>query len=95
MYAVIFTAEVALLDSEYSETASRMREIAMAEYGCTEFISTTEGNNEIAISYWPSLDAIRAWKSNPDHLRAQALGKSRWYKSYNVQVVEVLREYGA
>jgi len=95
MYAVIFTAEVALLDSEYAETASRMREIAMSDYGCTEFISTTEGNNEIAISYWPSLEAIRAWKSNPDHLEAQELGKSRWYKSYNVQVVEVLREYGA
>ncbi|MEM8498049.1 MAG: antibiotic biosynthesis monooxygenase [Pseudomonadota bacterium] len=94
MYAVIFIAEVASLDSEYSETAARMREIAMSEYSCTEFTSTTEGNKEIAISYWPSLDAIRAWKSNPDHLKAQQLGKSKWYKSYKVQVVEVLREYG-
>jgi len=29
-----------------------MRDLAINKYGCSEFISTTEGNNEIAISYW-------------------------------------------
>lgn len=92
MYAVVFRAEINELDSAYTETALRMRELALNEYGCTEFISSTESGSEIAISYWPSLEAIQAWKDDPEHRRAQELGKSKWYKSYQVQVVEILRE---
>jgi len=95
MYAVIFKAEVNKLDKAYSEMASRMRELAINEYGCTEFTSCMEGNSEIAISYWPSKEAIQVWKNNPEHQQAQALGKSKWYKSYQVQVVEVLNQYGS
>ena len=93
MYAVIFKAEINEIDQLYSDTADRMRELAINEYGCTEFTSCTEGAFEIAISYWPSREHIKAWKSNPEHRQAQKLGKSRWYKSYQVQVVEVLNQY--
>ena len=89
MYAVIFKAEVKELDESYSEMAERMRKLAINEYGCIEFTSCTEGNSEIAISYWPSKDAIKAWKDAPEHRQAQELGKSKWYQSYQVQVVEV------
>ena len=75
--------------------ADRMRELAINEYGCIEFTSCTEGNSEIAISYWPNKEAIQAWKNNPEHQQAQALGKSKWYQSYQVQVVEVLHQYGS
>lgn len=95
MYAVIFRAEVKEFDRLYSDMASRMRELAINEYGCIEFSSCTEGNSEIAISYWPSKEAIHAWKNNPEHKQAQALGKSKWYQSYQVQVVEVLHQYGS
>tara|TARA_R110000868_G_C10925488_1_gene765984 strand:+ start:1319 stop:1612 length:294 start_codon:yes stop_codon:yes gene_type:complete len=95
MYAVIFRAEVEELDESYSEMANRMRELAINEYGCIEFTSCTEGNSEIAISYWPSKEAIQAWKNNLEHQQAQALGKSKWYRSYQVQVVEVLHQYGS
>lgn len=93
MYAVIFQAEVAQLDDEYVATARQMRELAMTQYGCLDFVASTEGNREIAISYWPSLDHIRNWKQNSEHLQAQQRGKSRWYKSYKVEVVELLRRY--
>ena len=36
MYAVIFRAEVNQLDSRYSEMASKMRTVAISEYGCIE-----------------------------------------------------------
>ena len=93
MYAVIFRAEIAQLDEEYFATAKQMRELAMAEYGCLDFVATAEGNREIAISYWPSLDHIKHWKQNTQHLHAQQQGRSRWYKSYKVEVVELLRAY--
>ena len=94
MYAVIFKAEINKIDEAYSEMANRMRELAINEYGCTEFTSCMEGNSEIAISYWPSKEAIQSWKNNPEHQQAQALGKTKWYQSYQVQVVEVLNQYG-
>ncbi len=93
MHAVIFIAKVAELDEEYSRTAERMRQLAIENYGCAGFDSVADGENEISISYWESLHQIRAWKHDAEHLAAQALGKSRWYRWYKVQVVEVLREY--
>ncbi len=93
MYAVIFKAEIKKLDSRYSEMASQMRDLAINKYGCTEFISVAEGTKEIAISYWQNQEQIKKWKQDSKHLFAQELGKTVWYKSYTVQVVEVLREY--
>jgi len=93
MYAVIFKAEIIELDDNYLYMAKRMRELAINEYGCCDFVSTTEDNLEIAISYWNDLDQIKKWKQDPEHLAAQRQGKSIWYKSYTVQVVEIIREY--
>ena len=93
MYAVIFKAEINKLDKSYSETAQRMRELAVNKYGCTEFIAVTEGSHEIAISYWENQEQIKIWKQDAEHLVAQEFGRSTWYKSYKVQVVEVIREY--
>ena len=93
MYAVIFKAEVKELDESYLEMANHMRELAIKEYGCIEFTSCTEGNSEIAISYWPSKEAIQSWKNNLEHKQAKSLGKSKWYQSYQVQIVEILHQY--
>ena len=93
MYAVIFRAEINKTDSAYSEMAAQMRDLAKNKYGCIEFTSVTEGTNEIAISYWQSLEQITLWKNDVNHMAAQELGRSKWYKKYQVQVVEIIREY--
>jgi heme-degrading monooxygenase HmoA len=93
MYAVIFQAEFRELDQEYIDTAARMRELAKNNYGCLEFISVCEGNSEIAISYWETEEQIQRWKHDKEHLLAQERGKSRWYKTYRIQIVEVKRAY--
>lgn len=93
MYAVIFRAEINEIDEAYSEMAARMRDLATNKYGCSEFIAVTEGNREIAISYWDDQEQIKAWKQDAEHLVAQELGRSKWYKSYRVQVVEIIRDY--
>jgi heme-degrading monooxygenase HmoA len=93
MYAVIFRAEINETDSAYSEMAAQMRDLAKNKYGCIEFTSVTEGTNEIAISYWHSLEQIALWKNDVNHVAAQELGRSKWYKKYQVQVVEIIREY--
>ncbi len=95
MYAVIFRAEIAQLDAEYQDTAARMRELAMERYGCREFTACTEGNREIAISYWDSEEQILAWKRDREHLAAQQKGRASWYASYTVEVARIERGYSS
>ena len=94
MYVVIFTAKIAELDAEYFDVASKLRDRAMNTYGCTEFISTTQGKQEIALSYWPDLDSVKRWKADELHIQAQQKGKSNWYQGYRVEVCEITRRYG-
>jgi heme-degrading monooxygenase HmoA len=93
VYVVIFRAKLGNHDAEYVEVAARMRELALGEFGCIEFHSVTEGRDEIALSYWPNEESIRAWKEHPEHVLAQQAGRERWYESYSVQVARVTREY--
>ena len=93
MYIVIFRAKVKAFDDEYFQTAARMRELALNEFGCIEFFSATEGLNEVALSYWPNEESIKAWRVHPDHIKAQHLGKEHWYESYSVQITQINREY--
>lgn len=93
MFAVIFKAEIRELDQTYHETAKRMQDLALQKYGCMDFLSVTEGNTEISISYWETQEQIQQWKQNSEHLQAQSLGKSKWYRTYQVEVVEITHQY--
>lgn len=93
MFVVIFRAKVRRSDSEYTQVAARLRALALGQFGCLEFTAVTEGRDEIALSYWPNEESIRAWKAHSEHVLAQQLGRERWYESYVVQVAEVTREY--
>ena len=93
MFVVIFRARVRKLDDEYARVAARMRELAIAEFGCIEFHAVSEGVEEVALSYWPDEDSIRRWRNHPAHLLAQQTGRERWYESYSVQVAAIIREY--
>ena len=93
MFAVIFKARIKQLDDEYYQAAQQMRELAINLYGCVDFTSLTEGNEEISISYWKNEQQIEKWKQDPEHRAVQLLGQTRWYDSYQVEVVEVIRKY--
>lgn len=91
MYAVIFKATVAELDDEYFNMVQRLKELAFDKYGCKDFVSVTEGKEEIAISYWQTLQQIKDWKNDPEHRQAQLKGRDKWYKSFTVEVCELIR----
>ena len=93
MFAVIFKAKIKKLDDEYFSTAEEMRNLAFEKYGCKGFDSCSESDYEIAISYWESKEQIQAWKNDKQHQIAQRYGQKKWYKSYQVQVVEILHDY--
>lgn len=94
-YAVIFTAQIRQLDDAYLATAARMRELAMSAFGCHKFTAVTEGDTELAISYWDSLEQIRAWRDHPEHKIAQKQGQDVWYADYSVEITRIERAYSS
>lgn len=92
-YAVIFTSLRTDGDQGYGETADRMLELAKEQPGYLGFESARDGLG-ITVSYWDSLESIRAWKANLEHREAQQKGRSTWYRSFRVRIAKVEREYG-
>ena len=75
--------------------ADRMKELAIEKYGCIEFYTLTEGDKEVAISYWDNLEQIKEWKQNIEHKEAQKIGREKWYKSYKIEIAKIERSYGS
>ena len=92
-YAVIFTSLRTDGDNGYGATADRMIELAAKQDG---FIGIESAREElgITVSYWQNIDAIKAWKSNLEHLDAQRQGHEKWYSSFRVRISKVEHEYG-
>jgi len=76
MYVVIFRAEAEAPDDGYAAMAAMLRDMALRDFGCLEFCAVTEGRHEIALSYWPDLASIKAWKAQAEHMVAQRWGGS-------------------
>jgi heme-degrading monooxygenase HmoA len=92
-YAVIFTNELTVHTEGYEAMAEKMCEMALKEPGCLGFESVRNGLG-ITISYWESLEAIKNWKANTEHLEAQQQGRDIWYKNYKTRICKVERDYG-
>lgn len=93
MYTVIFKAQINQLDNEYYQTAAKLRQMAQDKYDCLDFFSLNENDQEISISYWPDQEAIDRWRKDPEHQAAMQKGKSKWYCSYEVKILQIERSY--
>lgn len=91
-YAVIFTSMRTSGDNGYSDAAKRMLELAENQPGFLGFESARQEIG-ISVSYWSSLEAIKAWKEHAAHRETQERAKA-WYSDFRVRVCRVEREYG-
>ena len=91
-FAVIFTSTQTEDTKGYAEMAEKMETLAKQQQG---YIGIDSARNDVGItvSYWESLDAIKNWKANSEHLFAQQKGREQWYNWYNVRICKVEREY--
>lgn len=91
-YAVIFTSVQTENIEGYSEMAELMEILARQQPG---FLGIESARNQmgITVSYWQSLESIKNWKANVDHLVAQKNGREQWYSYYKVRICKVEREY--
>lgn len=92
-YAVIFTSLRTEVEEGYKDTAMLMVELAQQQPGYLGVESARDGVG-ITVSYWQSLEAIRNWKRQADHIIAQQLGKEKWYAQYKTRICLVERDYG-
>lgn len=99
-YAVIFSSKHSENTEGYGDMAQKMELLAKQQKGYLGIESARNSNSEaqskglgITISYWESLDAIKNWKNQADHLFAQQKGKSDWYSWYKVRICKIEREY--
>lgn len=80
--------------AEYEARNERMDEIVRQMPG---FISvkayTAEDGDRVVIARFESEAALDAWRSHPEHLEAQRMGREAYYDSYWVQACETLRDY--
>ena len=94
-YAVIFPNQRTDQDDEgYSAMAKRMVDLAQTMPGFLGMDSARDSHGfAITVSYWQTLDAIAAWRDHPEHLQAQALGRSKWYAAFDLHIAKVERSY--
>ena len=91
-YAVIFTSVRTEFEEGYGDMATRMVRLAHEQPG---FLGVESARTEVGItvSYWESLESIRAWKQNAEHQIAQQIGRERWYEAYKTRICKVERDY--
>ncbi len=92
-YAVIFTNLRTGINEGYEEMAAEMENLVTKQPGFLGHESVRDGMG-ITISYWDSLENIRLWKNQSEHLIAQRFGIEKWYSAYQTRICLVERDYG-
>lgn len=97
-YAVIFTSQRTSGEAgeiSYGEMAQRMGELAAQQPGYLGVESARDGEGlGITVSYWRSLEDIKAWRAVAEHQAAREQGRAHWYRHYELRVAKVERAYG-
>lgn len=58
------------------------------------FESLSEKGKILSLSFWRDEDAVKAWRNQPDHAKAQKAGRAGIFQDYRLRVAAVLRDYG-
>ena len=82
-------------EATYGEWSDRMDELVAAMPGYISHTSVRDvaTGRGVTVSYFRSMAELVAWKNVPEHLEAQALGRSSFYREYEIEVAEIVRHY--
>ena len=92
-YAVIFSSIQTYNLEHYAETANEMERLGRLQPG---FLGIDSARQDIGItvSYWRTLEDIKAWKHHLDHTAARERGRKQWYAQYTLRIAKVEHNYG-
>lgn len=96
-YAVIFCSQRTPVtpDDGYGEMAARMAALAAVQPGYLGVESARGADGlGLTVSYWRSLEDIRAWRAVTEHAAARDQGRRDWYRHYELRIAKVERHYG-
>ena len=80
--------------AEYSAMSARMRELAQSMPGFISIESyEDDAGARVSIVEFASHEEAAAWRSQPERLEAQRVGREQFYEEYRVQVCTLDREY--
>ena len=90
-YAVIFPNQRTKDDAKgYAKVAKRMIELVEQQPGCLGFDSARDEQGfGITVSYWDSMESIKAWSEHGEHLAAQLNGRGTWYAGYDLYITKI------
>ena len=97
MITVLFeVSTIAEKQARYFQLAEQLKPLLSDIEGfisIERFQSTTNPDKLISLSWWENEAAIKQWKQNVQHQRAQAEGRDSIFSSYKIHVLTSIREY--
>lgn len=79
---------------EYFKTADRMERLAKSMPGFVSFKSFRAADGErVSIVEFETEETQKAWKNHPEHIKAQRLGREKYYSEFKIQVFNNPRGY--
>jgi heme-degrading monooxygenase HmoA len=81
-------------DDEYEAWSVRLDEMVRATPGYLSHESVRDplSRRGITVAYFDSEASMEHWRTIPEHLEAQNLGRRSFYEEYTVQLVRVVDE---
>lgn len=94
-YVVTFASQRTDSDpEEYDAVGEKLDSLARQQPGFLGVESTRDAQGfGITLPYWKDRQSIINWKKNADHLVAQLLGKTKFYKNFTTRIAKVERAY--
>jgi len=78
---------------EYEKLAERMLELVQQNPGFISINSYPDSDGgELTIVRFASEEALEAWRTHPEHLQVQQLGRTKFYESYHIDVCNLARQ---
>lgn len=98
MIAVIFEVwPAADKKADYLELAGELRaelETIDGFISIERFVSLGQSEKLLSLSFWRDEDAVRTWRNNANHRRAQQAGRAGIFLDYRLRIASVERDYG-
>lgn len=92
-YAVIFISQTITDDAAFNAMQTLVAEKLASAKGLLGMDRHRTANGlGFSISYWDSLESIRAWRDEKTHARGQKEARDKWYSSYTIRVCQVLSD---
>ena len=81
--------------AEYERWAGLIHDLAQKAPGFISIKTLAADDGErVSIVEFESEETLIAWRNQPDHKRAQELGRQLFYAEYKIQVCQPIRAYG-